>query len=81
MRCRVVDRLNVWRGLQACLACVVVMTGFALGSLGEAQFSWLGLAYGLVSSVFVALYGIFVKRASPVVDNDSWYSVQCALRP
>ncbi len=51
------------------------MTGFALGSLGESQFSWLGLAYGLVSSVFVALYGIFVKRASPVVDNDSWYNM------
>jgi GDP-fucose transporter C1 len=54
------------------------MAGFALGSLGEAQFSWLGLAYGLVSSIFVALYGIFVKRASPVVDNDSWYSVSAS---
>lgn len=72
MRWRVDDHLIVWCGLQACLACVVVMAGFALGSLGEAQFSCLGLAYGLVSSIFVALYGIFVKRASPVVDNDSW---------
>jgi GDP-fucose transporter C1 len=48
------------------------MVGFALGTIGEVEFSWVGLAFGLLSSVFIALYGIFVKRVSPAVDNDSW---------
>jgi GDP-fucose transporter C1 len=48
------------------------MIGFALGSLGEVQFSWVGLVYGVLSSVFVALYSIYVKIAAPEVNNDTW---------
>jgi hypothetical protein len=51
------------------------MMGFALGSIGEVQFSWVGLVYGVLSSVFVALYGIHVKIAAPEVNNDTWYAL------
>jgi GDP-fucose transporter C1 len=53
-------------------ACLLVVVGFSLGSIGEAQFSWLGIFYGVLSSLFVALYGIVVKRVIGYVDNDNW---------
>jgi solute carrier family 35 (GDP-fucose transporter), member C1 len=43
-----------------------------LGSIGELHFSWLGLFFGVGSSFFVALYGIYVKKTLVLVDNDQW---------
>ena len=58
-------------------ACGVVVVGFVLGSAGELKFSWAGLIFGLVSSVFVALYGIYVKKVMHVLHDDHWYVGGC----
>jgi len=58
--------------LAAIGACSVVFFGFALGSFGELHFSLLGLIFGVCSSVFGALYGIFVKKKLQVVENNEW---------
>lgn len=49
------------------------MVGFMLGSIGEAEITLEGIGYGVLSSVFIALYGVCVKRFSRVVDDDTWY--------
>ncbi|KAF8929976.1 triose-phosphate transporter family-domain-containing protein [Dissophora ornata] len=56
----------------AMLACAVVVLGFFVGSYGETNFSWPGLLAGVGSSVFVALYGIYVKKTLSIVDNNQW---------
>jgi len=53
-------------------ACAVVFFGFILGSYGESHFSFPGLVFGICSSIFVALYGIYVKKKLQVVDNNEW---------
>jgi len=53
-------------------AVCVVFSGFVVGSKGETMFDWGGLIFGVVASMFVALYGIFVKRVLPAVDNNEW---------
>ena len=35
----------------------------------------IGLFFGVGSSVFVALYGIYVKKALVYVENNQWYSI------
>ncbi|KAM9964570.1 hypothetical protein ACTFIW_004340 [Dictyostelium discoideum] len=57
---------------RATMACLVVFLGFVLGSAGEVNFSWLGIIFGLLSSFFVALYSIAVKRVLPAVDGNEW---------
>jgi GDP-fucose transporter C1 len=56
----------------ALLACFIVFLGFAVGSYGEINFSWAGIFYGVGSSAFVALYGIYVKKTLGAVDNNQW---------
>jgi GDP-fucose transporter C1 len=63
--------LGVSTSTKAIMCCGVVMFGFAVGSFGEINFSLMGWGFGIVSSIFVALYGIFVKRALNVLNNDS----------
>jgi len=53
-------------------ASIIVMLGFLIGSIGEVNFSWLGVIFGVTSSVFVSLYSIYVKKVLPVVNNDQW---------
>lgn len=66
-------------------ACVIVIFGFVLGSVGRgggdsfkdhavspAHAKIAGIAFGLLSSVFVSLYGIFVKKKLAVVANNEW---------
>jgi GDP-fucose transporter C1 len=53
-------------------AVCVVFAGFVVGSKGEKLFDWTGLVSGVVASIFVALYGIYVKRALPAVSNSEW---------
>ncbi|KXS19332.1 GDP-fucose transporter [Gonapodya prolifera JEL478] len=57
---------------QTLFACAIVTLGFALGSYGEINFSWAGVLFGVGSSVFVALYGIYVKKTLAYVENDQW---------
>jgi GDP-fucose transporter C1 len=63
-------------------ACFIVFVGYVTGALGEVfgnqaeesvmSFSWYGLGFGLLSSVFVALNGIMVKSKLSVVQNNHW---------
>eukprot|EP01097_Dermamoeba_algensis_P005481 TRINITY_DN348_c0_g1_i1.p1 TRINITY_DN348_c0_g1~~TRINITY_DN348_c0_g1_i1.p1 ORF type:complete len:294 (-),score=57.46 TRINITY_DN348_c0_g1_i1:187-1068(-) len=55
---------------KALLACFVVCLGFSLGTKGELHFSWNGVFYGVVSSLFVALHGIYVKNAIKLVESE-----------
>jgi solute carrier family 35 (GDP-fucose transporter), member C1 len=54
------------------LAVCVVFIGFVIGSKGEKLFDWGGLIFGVVASIFVALYGIYVKRVLPAVNDNEW---------
>lgn len=56
----------------AMVACAVVVIGFSIGSIGEARLSLAGLAFGLTSSVFISLYGIYVKKIMHVLDGNQW---------
>jgi GDP-fucose transporter C1 len=58
---------------KACIASlVIVVFGYILGCDGEIHFSLVGVCYGVLSSVFVALYSNYVKKTLPCVDNNSW---------
>lgn len=50
----------------------MVFLGFVIGSYGEINFSWAGVIYGVGSSAFVALYGIYVQKTLAAVDNNQW---------
>jgi len=58
--------------IPAIQACAVVTLGFVIGSIGEANFTWLGVFYGVASSAFVSLYGIYVKKVMSAVGGDQW---------
>ena len=47
-----------------------MIAGFIIGINGEIDFSLVGTAAGVISSVFVSLNSIFTARMLPVVDND-----------
>ncbi|KAF0974391.1 hypothetical protein FDP41_006423 [Naegleria fowleri] len=60
--------------LNVLYCCGVVLAGYIIGVIGKANlekvdFTWLGVFYGLLSSAFVALYGIFVKSKMQLVSN------------
>jgi len=48
----------------------VVFIGFIIGSIGEIRFTMHGTVFGVLSSAFVALNGIFVSKIIAVVNND-----------
>jgi len=58
---------------KAMICCLVIIIGYLMGCDGEVDADWLGLGviFGLISSVFVALNCIFVKKILPVVDDNS----------
>ncbi|KAI9015768.1 triose-phosphate transporter family-domain-containing protein [Phycomyces nitens] len=58
--------------MPAIVACGIVFLGFAIGSYGEINFSWAGIFYGVGSSAFVALYGIYVQKTLGAVENNQW---------
>jgi len=64
--------LGVSTSCRAIQSCILVVVGFIVGSGGEIRFSWVGAIYGVVSSVFVALNGIFVKKTLPSVEDNEW---------
>mmetsp|Transcript_5655 Transcript_5655/g.11973 ORF Transcript_5655/g.11973 Transcript_5655/m.11973 type:complete len:351 (+) Transcript_5655:340-1392(+) len=49
-----------------------VVCGFFMGAKGEVNFTYVGTAFGLCSSLFVSLNSIFTKKILPVVENDHW---------
>ena len=58
--------------MNAIISCLIVFAGFFVGAYGEINFSWEGIFYGVGSSCFVALYGIYVKKKLVIVDNNEW---------
>eukprot|EP01089_Gocevia_fonbrunei_P003040 TRINITY_DN1289_c0_g1_i1.p1 TRINITY_DN1289_c0_g1~~TRINITY_DN1289_c0_g1_i1.p1 ORF type:complete len:352 (+),score=51.57 TRINITY_DN1289_c0_g1_i1:107-1162(+) len=58
-----------WKELQPC---GVVIIGFLMGVEGEANFAWGAVIFGVLSSVFVASYGIKVKNVIRSCGGDTW---------
>lgn len=75
--------LNSTVSMRALGATGIVFLGFVLGSYGEINFSLIGIIFGVLSSVFVALYGIMVKKTIAILDNDQWllllYNTELAI--
>lgn len=67
--------LGLKTSFHALMACAIVFLGFIFGSYGEINFSMQGIIYGVASSAFVALYGIYVKKTLPILDNNQWYLI------
>jgi GDP-fucose transporter C1 len=62
--------------LRAILACGGVVIGFILGVEGELNLSIRGSIYGVLSSIFVALYSIVVKKVLDVLDKNEWLLIE-----
>jgi len=61
--------------MRAIFCCFVIILGFWLGVDQEndsGSLSMSGTVYGVLASVFVSLYAIYIKRILPVVDNNVW---------
>jgi solute carrier family 35 (GDP-fucose transporter), member C1 len=56
--------------LITCSTLLVVIVGFIAGIQGEIDFSLVGTAAGVLSSVFVSLNAIYTSKMLPVVDGD-----------
>ena len=57
------------------ICCIIIALGFVVGTRQEgllaSDFHLVGCAFGVASSLFVALNGILMKYALPTIDNDS----------
>lgn len=54
------------------ISLAIIVLGFVFGSIGEVRLSWAGMILGTIASFCVALYGIYVKKTLPIVDEDQW---------
>ncbi|CEI93406.1 hypothetical protein RMCBS344292_07640 [Rhizopus microsporus] len=57
-------------------ACIIVMFGFCIGSMGQLNFSLAGVFYALAWPAVVAIYGIYVKKTVAALRNDVWLLIQ-----
>lgn len=53
-------------------ACVIVVFGTCVGSMGNLNFSLVGAFYSLSWPAVVALYGIYLKKTLVALRNDIW---------
>lgn len=60
----------------ASLACGGVVIGFYLGVDGEVGLTLKGGFYGVISSIFVALYSIFVKKVMKLLDDNTYVLIE-----
>ena len=58
--------------VKTCGCLLIVIVGFFVGSEGEVNFSLMGTAFGVLSSVFVCLNAIYTSKVMPLVDKDKW---------
>eukprot|EP01028_Stygiella_incarcerata_P010251 TRINITY_DN5214_c0_g1_i3.p1 TRINITY_DN5214_c0_g1~~TRINITY_DN5214_c0_g1_i3.p1 ORF type:complete len:342 (+),score=69.55 TRINITY_DN5214_c0_g1_i3:83-1108(+) len=58
------------------VSCGIVFVGYILASIGEMSVTLHGLVYGLLSSVFVALYSIYVKDKLSLLGDNQWKLLQ-----
>lgn len=57
-------------------ACIIIMLGFCIGSMGQLNFSLAGVFYALAWPAVVAIYGIYVKKTVAALRNDVWLLIQ-----
>lgn len=58
--------------IPAMLCCGMVISGFLIGNRHEMRWTLVGVVFGVMSSFFVAMNAIFVKKKYPLVDNNPW---------
>ena len=61
--------------LKAMGMCAIIVCGFFVGVDQEGDsgdLSYIGVFYGVMASLCVALNSIYIKKVLPVVNNDSW---------
>ena len=58
------------------LCCVFIVIGFALGAAGDVTMTVRGLVFGLLSSVFAALYAILVKTTLGYLEGNEFLLLQ-----
>ena len=68
--------LNEKTSLRAGMACAGVVVGFFCGVEGEVGLSFRGAVYGVLSSLFVALYSIVVKKVIGLLDNNEYLLIE-----
>jgi hypothetical protein len=56
-------------------ACIVIIFGTTVGSMGYLNFSWVGAFYCLAWPAIVAMYGIYLKKTLIALRNDFWYRI------
>ncbi|KAI9247233.1 hypothetical protein BY458DRAFT_446424 [Sporodiniella umbellata] len=57
-------------------ACVIIMLGICIGSMGSLNFSLAGAFYAVAWPAVVAIYGIYLKKTLSALKNDVWALVQ-----
>ena len=62
--------LSKTTSIVTCSTLFIVIIGFIVGIQGEIDFSPVGTAAGVLSSVFVSLNSIYTSKMLPIVDND-----------
>jgi solute carrier family 35 (GDP-fucose transporter), member C1 len=58
------------------VSCGIVFVGYVVASIGEMSVTIHGLVYGNLSSIFVALYSIYVKDKLQLLGNNQWKLMQ-----
>jgi len=61
--------------MTAIAGCAIVVLGFVIGTIAEVgaiTASVRGVIFGVISSMFVALYAVYVKKALPAVNDNTW---------
>ena len=63
--------LNKRTNRASMICCGAITVGYLMGCDGEVRFDWTGVTFGLLSSLFVALNCIYVKKILPLLDDNS----------
>ncbi|KRX23515.1 GDP-fucose transporter 1, partial [Trichinella nelsoni] len=67
--------LNSVSSCKVLFCCGMIVSGFLLGVNQESvhgTLSYIGVFFGVLSTVFIALNAIYTKKMLPAVDNNSW---------
>lgn len=65
--------LNVETAKQINSACIIIMFGVCVSSMGYLNFSMVGGFYALAWPAVVAIYVIYLKKTLVALRNDFWY--------
>jgi len=56
---------------QVILACAIVCVGFLTGVRGEFELSWIGVVFGVLSSLTTAFHAVLIKSSLEVVNQNT----------